>query len=198
MGWINWWMTEAWKERCMHPAGWSSWLEAEIHWNYTSVGRTTTKINPPRRTRVTPPQHARNTGSGISKRQHLWTLGRRIRLFMSDFLSDQNWVYPITDQAIIQFGLNLPTGECEIWSHTESCGWENNPYVDTHEQPVHGGFVFNKNLLQNTRKANHDLAIFSTGGKTTTNLVGDLPGYGTRYQKFCPSTSWLKIPRMLQ
>ena len=39
----------------------------------------------------------------------------------------------------------------------------------------------NKNLLRNVRKANLNLAIFLTGGKTTTNLVGDLPGYGTMW-----------------
>ena len=36
-----------------------------------------------------------------------------------------------------------------------------------------------KNLLQSIRRANHDLAIFLTGGNTATNLVGDLPGNGT-------------------
>ena len=35
------------------------------------------------------------------------------------------------------------------------------------------------NLLRNVRKDNCDLAILSTGGNTTTNLVEDLPGYGT-------------------
>ena len=39
----------------------------------------------------------------------------------------------------------------------------------------------NKNLLNNVRNTNRDLAILLTGGKTTTSLVGDLPGYGTMW-----------------
>ena len=38
---------------------------------------------------------------------------------------------------------------------------------------------FPKNILRNIRRTNCDLAIFSTWGKTTTNLVGDLNWYGT-------------------
>ena len=40
---------------------------------------------------------------------------------------------------------------------------------------------FKKILLKNVRKANCDLSTFLTGGKTTTNLVGGLPGYGTMW-----------------
>ena len=40
---------------------------------------------------------------------------------------------------------------------------------------------FNKNLLQNISKANRDLSIFLTGGKTKTNLIGDLSGYGSNW-----------------
>ena len=39
--------------------------------------------------------------------------------------------------------------------------------------------LLNKYLLWNVRKFNHDLAILLTGRNTTTNLVGDLSGYGT-------------------
>ena len=37
----------------------------------------------------------------------------------------------------------------------------------------------NRRLLKNIRKSDRSLAIFSTGGRTTTDLQGDLPGYGT-------------------
>ena len=37
----------------------------------------------------------------------------------------------------------------------------------------------NRRLLKNIRKSDRLLAIFSTGGWTTTNLQGELPGYGT-------------------
>ena len=37
----------------------------------------------------------------------------------------------------------------------------------------------NRRLLKKIRKSDRSLAIFSTGGRTTTNLQGDLPGYGT-------------------
>ena len=36
-----------------------------------------------------------------------------------------------------------------------------------------------RRLLKNIRKSDRSLAIFSTGGRTTTDLQGDLPGYGT-------------------
>ena len=36
----------------------------------------------------------------------------------------------------------------------------------------------NRRLLKNIRKSDKELAIFSTGVKMTTNLKGDLPGYG--------------------
>ena len=40
--------------------------------------------------------------------------------------------------------------------------------------------VFSNSCLQkNIRKSDRDLVIFSTGGQTTTNLKGDLPGYWT-------------------
>ena len=35
----------------------------------------------------------------------------------------------------------------------------------------------NRRLLKNIRKSDRALAIFSTGGWTTTNIQGDLPGY---------------------
>ena len=37
----------------------------------------------------------------------------------------------------------------------------------------------NRRLLKNTRKYDRSLENFSTGGRTTTDLQGDLPGYGT-------------------
>ena len=37
----------------------------------------------------------------------------------------------------------------------------------------------NIRLLKNIRKSDRSLAIFSTGGRTTTDLQGELPGYGT-------------------
>ena len=37
----------------------------------------------------------------------------------------------------------------------------------------------NRSLLKKIRKSDRSLAIFSTGGRTTTNLQRDLPGYGT-------------------
>ena len=40
------------------------------------------------------------------------------------------------------------------------------------------GVFSNRRLLKNIRKLDRSLAIFSTGGWTTTNLQGDLPGYG--------------------
>ena len=36
----------------------------------------------------------------------------------------------------------------------------------------------NRRLLKNIRKSDKELAIFSTGVKMTTNLKGDLSGYG--------------------
>ena len=37
----------------------------------------------------------------------------------------------------------------------------------------------NRRLLKNISKLDRSLAIFSTGGRTITNLQGDLPGYVT-------------------
>ena len=37
----------------------------------------------------------------------------------------------------------------------------------------------NRRLLKNIRKSDRSLDIFSTGGRTTTDLKGDLLGYGT-------------------
>eukprot|EP00957_Ditylum_brightwellii_P070157 5329698-Ditylum_brightwellii.AAC.1 len=37
----------------------------------------------------------------------------------------------------------------------------------------------NAALLVNIRKAKHSLDIYCTAGKSTTNLIGDLPGFGT-------------------
>ena len=36
----------------------------------------------------------------------------------------------------------------------------------------------NRRLLKNIRKSDRSLAILSTGGRTTTDLQEDLPGYG--------------------
>ena len=36
-----------------------------------------------------------------------------------------------------------------------------------------------RRLLKNIRKSDRSLELFSTGGRTTTDLRGDLPGYGT-------------------
>ena len=49
------------------------------------------------------------------------------------------------------------------------------------ENPSVVYFFFNRNLLKNTRKDNRNISIFLTGGKTTTNLVWDLSGYGTNW-----------------
>ena len=38
---------------------------------------------------------------------------------------------------------------------------------------------YNGKLLRNIRKESYFLKIYSTGGVTETNLVGDLPGFGT-------------------
>ena len=37
----------------------------------------------------------------------------------------------------------------------------------------------NRRLLKNIRKSDRSLAIFPMGGRTTTDLQGNLPGYGT-------------------
>ena len=39
----------------------------------------------------------------------------------------------------------------------------------------------NRLLLKNIRKSDRELEILLTGGQTTTNLQGDLPGYGTEW-----------------
>lgn len=39
----------------------------------------------------------------------------------------------------------------------------------------------NKFLLCNIRKAEYSLTIHSTGGTSTTSLIGDFPGYGTEW-----------------
>ena len=41
------------------------------------------------------------------------------------------------------------------------------------------GVCFNDKLLRNICRENCNLTIFSIGGKTTTYMVGYLPGYGT-------------------
>ena len=37
---------------------------------------------------------------------------------------------------------------------------------------------YNPRLLRNIRRAPYFLKIYSTGGSTKTNLIGDLPGFG--------------------
>eukprot|EP00957_Ditylum_brightwellii_P113933 8685521-Ditylum_brightwellii.AAC.1 len=37
----------------------------------------------------------------------------------------------------------------------------------------------NPKLLVNIRKARHTLEIYCTAGKSSTNMIGDLPGFGT-------------------
>mgnify|MGYP004197791961 CR=1 FL=1 len=38
---------------------------------------------------------------------------------------------------------------------------------------------YNSKLLLNIREVSHYLRIYSTGEMTWTNMIGDLPGYGT-------------------
>ena len=57
--------------------------------------------------------------------------------------------------------------------------------------------LFNTNIMQNTNKANNDLAILSTGGKTKTNMVGYLPRYVTVWFHPCEISNILypsKVP----
>jgi hypothetical protein len=43
--------------------------------------------------------------------------------------------------------------------------------------------LYNKDLLRNVRRSNKHMDIHCNAGVTSTNLIGDLPGYGQRNRK---------------
>ena len=61
---------------------------------------------------------------------------------------------------------------------SQSEGHINTTWVLLDNQSIVGVFS-NRHLLKNIRKSDRALAIFSTGGRTTIDLQGELMGYGT-------------------
>ena len=107
------------------------------------------------------PQERNPPNQGISQFDEQGGLGRQHQLWGADVLPSDS-----RDRGLI------PTyAEPERRAHQS--------HVGPSGKPVHHGLSFNRHLLKNIRKSDRALAIFSTGGRTTTNLQGDLPGYGT-------------------
>ena len=55
----------------------------------------------------------------------------------------------------------------------------------------------NRHLLKNISKFDRLLAIFSTGGQTTTDLQGDLLGYGTVWFHPCGIANILSLSKLV-
>jgi N-acetylmuramoyl-L-alanine amidase len=50
--------------------------------------------------------------------------------------------------------------------------------LDASRQSINRDVFYNKKLLQNVRKSDTYMDIHCNAGVTSTNMVGDLPGYG--------------------
>ena len=90
----------------------------------------------------------------------------------------ENWGYNTNYGGLMFY--QVTAGNTVEYQHTliQTGGHTNTTWILLNNHSTVDVFS-NRCLLKNIRKSDRALEIFSTGGHTTTNLQGDLPGYGT-------------------